>query len=361
MKVLQLITSLNTGGAEKLVIDTVPVYQAGGLEVDTILLLDNPSAFRDKLEKTSNGKVIGLSKGSVYNPLLIFKLIPYLNKYDLVHIHLFPAIYWAVLAKWISFSKTPLIFTEHCTENRRMEYSLFRWIDRLIYSGLTKIITISDAVDTIIKKHLNFNTSHFELIENGIDLNSFTSALPYPKTDFFGENDFVLIQISGFREPKDQPTLIRAMKLLPDDVKLLLVGDGVLKTENEQLVKNLGLEKRVKFLGVRTDIAQLLKTADVGILSTNYEGFGLVSVETMAAGKPFIASDVPGLTEIVKGYGLLFKTGDEKALAAHIQNLKNDTAFYDNIKAQCTVRANDFEIQNMIKAYMKLYKDVLKV
>lgn len=360
MKVLQLITSLNTGGAEKLVIDAVPVYQSGGLEVDTLLLLDNPSAFRDKLEKTSNRKVSGLTKGSVYNPLLIFKLIPFLKKYDLVHVHLFPAIYWAVLAKWISFSKTPLIFTEHCTENRRMEYLLFRWVDRLIYRGLTKIITISDAVDAIIKKHLNFNASHFVLIENGIDLNSFTSALPYPKTDFFGENDFVLIQISGFREQKDQPTLIRAMKLLPDDIKLLLVGDGVLKTDNEQLVKKLGLEKRVKFLAVRTDVPRLLQTADVVILSSYYEGLSLSSIEGMAC-KPFIASDVPGLTEIVKGYGLLFKTGDEKALAAHVQNLRNDTAFYNNIKAQCTARAHDFEIQNMIKAYMKLYKVVLKV
>lgn len=92
--------------------------------------------------------------GSVYNPLLVFKIIPYLKKYDLIHAHLFPVLYWVVLAKWISFSKKKIVYTEHNTNNKRREIKLFQKIDRIIYSGLHQIITISLEVDNKLKPGL---------------------------------------------------------------------------------------------------------------------------------------------------------------------------------------------------------------
>lgn len=113
MKILQVINSLTTGGAEKLIIDSVPLYQNQGLTVDVLLLNNAETQFKSKLKETSNGRIEGLSIGSVYNPFLIFKIIPYLKKYDIIHLHLFPTLYWVVLAKWISFSNVKLVYTEH--------------------------------------------------------------------------------------------------------------------------------------------------------------------------------------------------------------------------------------------------------
>ena len=84
------------------------------------------------------------------------------------------------------------------------------------------------------------------------------------------------------------------MQLLPLEVKLVLAGEGVLKKKCQDLVETLKLKERVVFLGLRMDIPQLLKTADVVVLSSKYEGLSLSSIEGLAAGKPFVASDVPG-------------------------------------------------------------------
>ena len=352
MRVLQVINSLNTGGAEKLIIDCVPLYQKKGLDVDVLLLNDKPSAFRHLLEQKSTGKVFGLSKHTVYNPILIFKIIPFLN--------LFPALYWVILAKWFSCSITKIIYTEHSTHNRRRDTSLFKWIDRIIYKELNRIITIANEVDYNIKDHLKYkDLSKFQLINNGVDINKFTIAKPLSKNIFFSKDDYILIQVSSFREQKDQPTLIKAMEFLPENIKLLLVGEGPLKVLSEQITEELGLTDRIKFLGIRNDIPELLKTADIVILSSHHEGLSLSSIEGMSV-KPFIASNVPGLKEIVSGYGLLFDQGDCKGLADKVLLLINDAKYYNEIAKKCAERAKEFDIDSMVDQYVNVYKSVSK-
>lgn len=358
MKVLHVINGLATGGAEKLVVDFVPLLQEKGVEVDVLCMKAEQTSFLKELESKSNGKIFGLSSGLVYNPLLIFKMIPYLKKYDLIHVHLFPAFYWVVLAKWVSFSKIKIVFTEHNTSNKRMENKFFRLLDLVIYRGIRKNITIAEKVDENLKAHLKgFDASKFELIHNGVPVEQFIEVIGYPATDFFSATDFILIQVSSFRAQKDQPTLIKSLLQLPENIKLLLVGDGALRIENEKLVTTLQLENRVQFLGLRTDIPQLLKTADVAVLSSHYEGLSLSSIEGMAA-RPFIASNVQGLKEIVGGYGLLFEQGNEKDLATKILELYNDKVYYQKIAHQCLMRAQEFDIQKMTDAYLKLYLSI---
>jgi glycosyltransferase involved in cell wall biosynthesis len=352
MKVLQILNSLQIGGAEKLITDSVPLYKEKGIKMDVVCLLDKKTAFWEELEE-KQVKITGLTTGSVYNPFLIFKIIPLLKKYDIIHLHLFPVLYWVVLAKWISFSKTKLIYTEHNTHNKRREKFIFQTIDRYIYKGLDQIITISPEVENKLKEHLRGKEKD-ELIQNGVDIQKFATAKAYDKADFFDKDCFLLIQVSSFREQKDQSTLIKSLNFLPNNIKLLLVGDGPLKAENEKLVQELNLTNRVKFLGLRNDIPSLLHTADISILSSYYEGLSLACIEGMASG-PFIASDVPGLREIVKGHGLLFERGNSKELASHIQNLKDNEVLYKEISISCYKRANQFDIEIMVNKYIDAY------
>ncbi len=361
MKVLHIINNLNTGGAEKLIVDSVPLYIKKGIHTDILLLQDKQTLFRKNLEK-QNIKIKTLTKKSLYNPFLIFKIIPYLKKYDVIHAHLFPTLYWVVLAKIFSFSKTPIIYTEHSTNNKRRNNFIFKHIDRFIYSKLSKIGCISQGTFDNLSKHLG-SKKKLSVINNGIVLDSFNSeevkrkALDY---NFFTEDDFTLIQVSSFREQKDQKTLIRSLKILPSNVKLLLVGDGYLRNENEKLVKDLQLENRVNFLGNRSDIPELMNYADVVVLSSIYEGFGLVVVEGMASGKPVIASNVSGVKEIVENYGLLFEVGSEKDLAEQIKSLMNKE-IYHKVSTACEKRGKEYSIDKMIDDYIKIYKTILKV
>ena len=183
-----------------------------------------------------------------------------------------------------------------------------------------------------------------------------------PKADFFpefNENEKFVIQVSSYHPPKDQQTLIRAISLLPENIKLLLAGDGVTRKDCELLVASLELEKRVFFLGLRMDIPNLLKNVDIVVLSSRYEGLSLSSIEGMASGKPFIASDVPGLSEIVGGAGLLFQVGNEKELAENIAKLLSDKEYYSSIVESCQKRAEEFDIQSMVNKHINLYNSIL--
>ncbi len=361
MKILQIINSLATGGAEKLILDTVPLYNAKGLEMDVLVLNGTQQPFLEKLKQLECCSVFSLGNLSVYNPILIFKIIPYLRKYDVVHVHLFPALYWVALAKVLSFAKVKLVFTEHNTNNRRMNSKIFRVFDKIAYSFYKAVICITTEVQTVLLEHLKQTKSKFPIINNGVDLNAIQKAQAYEKEFIekkYVASDVLLIQVAGFREQKDQPTLIKALKHLPANVKLLLVGEGVLRKECEALVAQLNVEERVTFLGLRMDIPALLKTADFIILSSKYEGLSLSSIEGMATGKPFLASNVPGLSDVVQGAGVLFEQGNAKELAELILKLHTDQAAYQAVATACSLRASQFDIQIMVDKHIALYESI---
>ncbi len=363
VKILHIINNLNTGGAEKLVLETIPLYVEQGIAVDLLLLNGSEYPFLEELNEKKCCTVYSVGTSSVYNPLLIFKLIPFLKKYNLVHVHLFPAQYWVVLAKLFSFSKVSLVFTEHNTSNRRLSNAVLRFFDKYCYRFYVKIICISNEIQQLLKEHTRLPSKRFELIENGVKLKQFNDAIPYTKVQLrlknVIESDTLLLQVAGFRVQKDQSTLIKALTLLPENVKLLLVGQGEQQKIIEALVIKLNLKERVHFLGVRTDVPRLLKSCDISFLSTHWEGFGLVAVEGMASGKPFIASDVPGLKEVVQGAGILFEKGNHKELAEIIQKLMDDPNYYQQITKSCLERSKQYDISTMVNKHITLYKSLI--
>lgn len=361
MKVLQIIDSLNVGGAEKLLLDTIPLYAKRGIEMDIVLLHDKNYPFTQALEKENCCKIYRLGKGSVYNPLHIFKIAKIINNYDIAHVHLFPAQYWAVLANLIKGSKTKLIFTEHSTSNRRIRNKFFKPIEKFIYNKYNKVICITEQVQQIINQHVNIDFQNLPIIKNGVNISKVKTAKPLNKSEInerLQPEDKIIAQVSSMHEPKDQFTLIKALHYLPQNFKLILLGDGVLREELEQFTKSENLEQRVFFLGRKTNVYEHLKASDYVVLSSKYEGLSLSSIEGMASGKPFIASDVPGLKEIVDGYGVLFPQGDEKSLANKILELNNNPELYNETVKKCQERAEQFDIHSMVDKHIKLYEDL---
>ena len=177
MKILQLINCLSTAGAEKLLIETIPIYNEKGVQVDLLLLNGKKHPFLEELESQNICNVYSLGNGSLYNPKFIFSIIPFLKKYNIVHVHLFPSLYWVAISKIIAFSKVNLIYTEHATTNRRMQNPLLRLFDKYIYIKYKKIVCISNEVEKSIKNHLNFTESKFILINNGIKITKITKII----------------------------------------------------------------------------------------------------------------------------------------------------------------------------------------
>jgi len=359
MRILQVSNSLATGGAEKLIIDYTPKIVEKGVEMDVLVLNGDKHPFLEKLEKTGCCKIFSLTSKSVYNPFLVFKLIPFLKKYDLIHVHLFPALYWVSIAKLISFSKTKIVYTEHSTYNRRRGNWLFSFLDRIVYHQYQKIIVVSEQVKASLQDHLPLKSTRFEIIPNGIAIDSLKNVPPHRRADFnLNNDDNLIIQVSRFSKQKNQTLLIKAIPHMKTPVRLLFVGDGKYIEDSKALVKKLHMEDQVLFLGVRMDVDRLLKMSDVFVLSSHYEGLSISSLEAMASGIPVIASDVPGLNDLVKGYGILFPKGDEKLLALEIDRLFEDSEYYRKTAQSCMDRAEQFSITNTIQKHYNLYREI---
>ena len=146
------------------------------------------------------------------------------------------------------------------------------------------------------------------------------------------------------------------MALLPkDEYELWLVGDGTRRANLELIIDNLQLGDQVRLLGLRTDVPRILKTADVVVMSSHWEGLSLSNIEGMSAGKPFVASDVNGLREVTQGYGILFPHEDGEALARIIRQLHDDREYYQEVAGRCYERAKGFDITEMAEAYANAY------
>ena len=357
MKIVHVINSLAVGGAEKLLLDMLPLLNKKGVKSDLILLSADDSFFSKSISNNINFNVINLNFKSPYNPLVLIKLLKYTRHYDVIHSHLFPAFYFIALIK--VFNKSlKIILTEHNSHNFRSKYKLLHKLDMFVFSLYDIIISISEDVE---KRLVSLNCSNKSiLIPNGINIDLYKQAKPADLSVFNNNvNVNFIIQVSSFRSQKDQETLIKSLQYLPRNINLLLVGEGPEKHKHEIIVSKLKLQNRVFFLGARIDIPNLIKASDVVVLSTNYEGFGLAIVEGMAAGNPCIGSDVDGLREVLKNGGLLFKKGDYFELSEIIRKLLDSKDYYNKISLNCQKKSNSYDINKMVDSYINVYKEII--
>lgn len=357
--VIHVITSLRTGGAEKLMVDLLPLLKKKGNAVKLVVLDGIRTPFYEALEKAGI-TIIPLHTGkSVYNISNIFSLRKYIKRADIVHTHNTASQYYAAIAN-IGVGAS-MVTTEHSTSNRRRSIPFFEYLDRWMYGQYERIITVSDISGNNIKEY----TGNFSLpvvtIPNGIDYSWFSMADPVPNLIETSENSFVGVVVAGFRYEKDHPTVFRAYSLLPSNYHLAVIGDGDRRQEYESLIAELNCQDKIHLLGVRADVPNILRAADCVIMSSHREGLSLSSLEGMACGRPFIASDVDGLHEIVDGYGILFGHEDAQALADAIKKCCEDKVFAQEVARRCQERARMFDIELMAEKYDHEYQQLLEV
>ena len=199
-------------------------------------------------------------------------------------------------------------------------------------------------------------------INNGIDVKSISEATPDAELLSLKEHRKVILMVAGFREAKDQDTVVKALSLLDrNEFEVWFAGIGVRQNIVKHLVDTLGVSDRVRFLGLRTDIPNVLRAADMIVMSSHWEGLSLSNIEGMSAHKPFIASKVNGLREVTEGYGILFEHGDARGLAAEFEHLSKDSQYYQQVADACYERAEQFDIDKMIMAYERMYKRVVGI
>ena len=353
MKILFIMPILSVGGASRLMSEIIPMINAyEDAEVDFLIGKCVNNIFMPEFEKASI-KVHTLNC-SIYSPLNIFKIAKFLKQFDLIHVNLFPSLYWAAFANLICHKS--MVYTEHSTTNNRRNKCYLRFVEKWVYKQYKKIISISEGTQANLTAWLKADNddNRFVVINNGIKLESFKNCKCERRFPY------TLIMVARFAPAKDQKTIIRAMPLLEEDVHLILVGDGDKLEECKELAKQLSVSERVHFVGTQTDIPSWIGKADVGIQSSHWEGFGLTSVEMMAGGLPVVASDVDGVKQVVDGAGVLFPHGDYEKLAEIVKKLLSDKSYYEAVKRKCIERSKMYDIKTMVDSYIRVYKEVIQ-
>ncbi len=362
MKILRVINSLHIGGAERSVAGNVPYHIKNGFNMDVLLLNGAKTFFLEEL--ISNNVIVKKlgEENNIYNPFLIIKICKLLRRYDVVHVSLFPALYWVGVAKMITRSKTKLIYTEHSTYNKRRDIFLFKIIDKIIYKQYDQIVAITPETQKNLMSHLK-GEYNISVIYNGVDIDKVqkeTQGNPMLDIKEKLKGKKVIVQVAAFRAEKDQDTVIKAVACLPDNFHVVFVGDGERMGICKKLTIELGVEEKVSFLGVKKNIGIILNESDVVVMSSHWEGFGRAAIEGMAARKPVIGTNVSGLSEVLNKAGLLFEVGNAEQLAKLVLQLCNDDAFYKEVANKCLKRAEYFDIKKMVASYEKVYTNVIK-
>ncbi len=288
---------------------------------------------------------------------------------DLLHVHYaIPHATSAVLARDILESKgrrIPVVTTLHGTDITLVGR------DPSFAPVVNHSINASDGV-TAVSDYLRRETYHhfditgeIEVIPNFIDTARFNRQdKGHFKQALCPNGEKVIVHVSNFRPVKRAKEVVRVFQRLRAEglaVKLLLVGDGPDRVPTERLARELGVYEDVRFLGKQDPVEEILSIADVFLMPSGSETFGLAALEAMACGVPVVASDIGGLPELLaEGEGgFLCPLGDVDALTDRTRSLITDDALQQRMAAAARRRAEDaFDLDRIIPQYEAYYERV---
>jgi N-acetyl-alpha-D-glucosaminyl L-malate synthase BshA len=174
----------------------------------------------------------------------------------------------------------------------------------------------------------------------------------------------VLVHVSNFRPVKRLLDVVRIFAGVRKELKakLILVGDGPDSDAAQREAANLGVKRDVRFFGRVDDVADLLRGADLFLLPSETESFGLAALEAMACGVPVVASDAGGIPEVVVDgqTGFLAPVGDVAMMTQRALEALRDPARLDALRRNAVARAADFAAEKVVPQYERVYEDVLR-
>lgn len=364
-RVLFVIDELDIGGTEQQILELVK-------RLDRDRYVPMVACFRPgrvSAEIESAGvPVFTLRKRAKLDLRLIAGLVGLMRRerIDIVQTYLFTANTWARLAAIIA--RVPVIVTSERNVDMwetRFKPTIGRWLDRFTYRTTGN----SQAVkDYLVKKGLA--PHKVDVIYNGVDPERFEEEPVTPgvtRSELGIPPHHSVVGLLARLEPqKDPVTFLRAavilVKKLPT-VSCLVIGGGSLQAELEREAQALGLGDRVTFTGPRRDVARLLAACDVSVISSVKEGMSNSIMESMAAGKPMVATRVGGNAELIAEgeTGFLVPPRDPAAIANAVLCILEDPALAKAMGHQARVRiAQRFSVEAMVKSTERLYGEALE-
>ncbi|MEO5942986.1 MAG: N-acetyl-alpha-D-glucosaminyl L-malate synthase BshA [Ferruginibacter sp.] len=305
-----------------------------------------------------------------YETALASTMVDVVNNHniDLLHVHYaIPHASAAYMAKQIlakQNKKIPVITTLHGTDITLVGR------DKTYSPVVTFSMEESDALTAVSENlkeetYKNFKIDKpIEVIYNFVDVARFNKKPVDAFKKLIAPNgERILVHASNFRKVKRVDDVLKTFLLIHEKVpsKLLLIGDGPERPYLESLTRDCAPCAEVKFLGRQDQMEDLLSIADLFILPSEYESFGLAALEAMAAEVPVISTNVGGLPEInINGFsGYMSNIGDVEDMAKNAISILKDDETLAKFKKNALAQAKKFDISNIVPKYEALYNRVI--
>lgn len=358
MKILFIITGLGMGGAENVVTSLADALARKNHDVSLIYLTGEAIV----LPKNPAVKIIPIDMRSATGFLSAYVKVRNIItefKPDVVHSHMVHA---NLLARLIRLTtKIPKLI---CTAHNTYEGGILRMIAYRLTDQLADLSTnvSQEAVEAFEKKRA-VPKNKMVAVTNGIDVNKFTPDINVRariRQELNVGEKTVFISVGRLFDAKDYPNLLHAfveVKNKHQNTELWIIGDGPLRPEMDSLVLKLDLSSSVIFFGIRHDVPDLMNAADIFVLSSAWEGFGLVVAEALATGKIVVATDCGGPKEIIGDCGFLAPVKNSEALAKVMSqslSLTQDEVDVLRIKGRSRV-IDHYSFERAVDRWLEIY------
>ena len=366
MRILFLSTSMGMGGADKQILSAALEMRSRGREVRIASLTPLGPMGHEAARLGIPTESLEMRRG-IPDPRGLARLVRLVREWrpDVVHSHMVHANLMARALRLLVPIPVLVSTIHNIYEGGRLRMMGYR-----LTNGLVDHMTIISqaAADRFVKDRI-VPRELLRVVPNGVDPELFRAvpadARESLRRDLGVSSAFVWIAIGRFEVAKDYPNMLRAfarVRPASPDAVLLLVGKGSLREATEAVVRELDLGDRVRFLGVRSDIAELVSAADGYVMSSAWEGMPMVLLEAAAGGLPIVSTRVGGNHEVVRDgeSGYLVPPQDSEALAAAMLRLmaldpSARRAMGDRGREQ--VRAH-YGLHRVVERWEELYREV---
>jgi glycosyltransferase involved in cell wall biosynthesis len=306
LRILFIVPDLGTGGAERHVVTLAPALDPARFDVSVVCIGDEGALFPALAERGVPARALH-SRRRPLRALAELVRIMRAERPDVVITRGYNADTLGRIAAALTRVPRAVVWVHNATDITPRG-AVRRAVYRLLDPATGAYYGVADAQRGYLVDELGFTADKIEIVENGVDPDVFrpvgvgeraraAAVLGIPE-----ESPTVGV-LAVLRPEKDHATALRAMKLVADeipDARLVLIGDGPLRGPLEELAQELGIAAHVVFAGARSEVAHLLATVDVALLTSYTECFPMAVLEAMACGVPVVATEVGGIPEMVE-------------------------------------------------------------
>lgn len=352
--VFHVITTISRGGAENQLLTLARHQVKNGNNVYIIYLKGVPELLSE-FERSGVHVIDSLAGNSFLKQIKVFSKFDFLPG-SIIHAHL-PR---AELMCYLSRTKSPYVVSRHNSEaffpKAPKKFSIF--LSRKIIGNASKVIAISEAVSNFIKVSGEIRKKDLDKLQviyygaEKIDFQTRGQKLTH-------QGHFVFGSAARLTEQKDIPTLLRGFKILlktyPDS-RLKIAGDGPLKAQLVDFSSKLRIESKVDWLGAVSDMDAFYSSINCFILSSKYEGFGLVLLEALEYSLPIVATRTTSIPEVIGNGGILFEVGNPYDLAQCVRKAVG-TKFEKAIQLNSASALTKFSIESTTSKINQIYEE----